>query len=118
MLFIADDAVETLLLPERPGALQAAVDLQAGPSLPALQDRFQRQRARRQGPHDGVDVVGHHDVAIHLMANPIILMDGLEQNRCNIAGSQNATAHALVEPDLLAAHYLASETLLVVGRAG
>src|SRR5207245_4351549 len=76
MLFIANDAVKALFLPQRTGQAKQPIDYPGRMSLPALEDALQRLLVAQQGPHNRVNVVRHDHVACQLVSLPVKVVHG------------------------------------------
>src|SRR5438552_15606207 len=119
MLFIPNDAIEALFLPKMAFESQETVDFSSGLAFPTLQDSFKGLFLPQEGPHDRMHVVWHDNVSVQLVTLTVEVAHGVHNDVCRGGFHQAATAHALVQPALDAAHGFVRklfELLIVGGR--
>ena len=95
VLLRADEAIPIFGLPEFAGSLEMVVDLVAGEALDGMNDVF--ERVAFDEFQDDVDVVGHDDVAVEMVAGLIEVVEGVGNDGGTGGIFEEALAVGLVE---------------------
>ena len=96
MFFITDNAVETLLLPERSRLPKSRVDFVRRSEFSTLENLLQRIRRGLERSHNSMDVIWHYDVASQFVFLIVEVPQCASHDVPKIRSLEMATAHALI----------------------
>ena len=111
MFGIANNAVETLSLPDGFCLTEKQVDISSGTSLGELQDSFEWSYFWVQRSRNHVNVIRHYHIASEFVMHAIMLVERIADEVRHVARFEDAVSHPLIEPVFHTAHHLFGKTI-------